>query len=85
MTQEEKIDAVFSYVRLNYLLASAIINKSDAVRKQDFTSAIKFRDEENELRKQRLETFEKIFNSEQNPERSVATEVDSSNQADKQI
>ena len=62
MSTEEKIDLMFEYVRADYLLAEAIINKNDAVRKQDFQKAIVFRDSENELRALRLLKFEKVFN-----------------------
>ena len=52
MTTEEKVDAIIEYIKTDWKLAKAIMNKNEAVRVQDFASALIYREEEVELRKQ---------------------------------
>ncbi len=86
MSTEEKVQAIIEYIKTDWKLAKAIMNKNEAVRIQDFASALIYREEEVQLRKQSCEFGESIslLNDEQNPERSVARDSDSSTSDDKQ-
>ena len=84
MSTEEKINLLFEYVRIDVELYREICLKNDAVKKQDFATALIHREKEVELRKQYLEFGDKVLNSDLEVQASVATDDDSSNAADKQ-
>jgi len=84
MTTEEKINMLFEYVRIDTQLYREICLKNDAVKKQDFATALIHREKEVELRKQYLEFGDKLLNSDLEVQGSVATDDDSSTSDDKQ-
>ncbi len=80
MTTEEKIEVIIEYIKTDWKLAKAIMNKNEAVRVQDFASALIYREEEVELRKQSYAFGAAIslLNDVMNAQASVATDDDSS-------